>query len=92
MRLATTRRGLAAILLAAALGACANEVEVDPKGEGRYNLSVESDVGTRVAGPERLLGKKAEALCPDGYDRLKRRSIHPRHGVTEQIAWEIQCS
>jgi hypothetical protein len=86
------RRGLAVLALAAALGACANDVEVDPKGEGRYGLVVDSDFSTRVEGPERLLAKKAEALCPDGYDRLRRRSIHKRHGITEQIAWDIQCS
>jgi hypothetical protein len=92
----TTRRAtwrvLALLALAATLDACANEVQVDPKGEGRYNLTVESDFSTRIAGPEELLGKKAEALCPDGYNRLRRRSVHQHRGVTEQIVWDIQCS
>jgi hypothetical protein len=74
------------------LGACASEIQVEPKGEGKYDLSIENDFNIRVQGAERLLGQKAEQLCPDGYDRLKRRSLHKRRGVTEYIAWEIQCS
>ena len=81
-------------MLVLALGACAgaSDIEVDPRGEGKYELRIENDFSIRVQGAERLLGQKAEALCPDGYDRLKRRSIHKRRGVTEYIAWEIQCS
>jgi hypothetical protein len=74
------------------LASCAAPIEVEPKGPGKYELTIESDFSTRAQGTERLLAKKAEALCPDGYDRLKRRSIHHHRGVTEFIAWEIQCS
>jgi hypothetical protein len=77
-----------------ALAACAGagDIEVEPKGEGKYDLRIENDFSIRMQGAERLLGQKAEVLCPDGYDRLKRRSLHKRRGVTEFIAWEIQCS
>jgi hypothetical protein len=79
--------------IALLLASCASDIKVDPQGEGKYTLSVDNDYLTRVQGAEDLLAKKAEALCPDGYERLKRKSIHNRHGgMTEQIAWEIQCS
>jgi hypothetical protein len=90
-----SRRSLHAVLIASAcaLGGCAVPIEVDAKGGGKYELTIESDFSTRVRGTETLLAKKAEELCPDGYDRLKRRSIHSRHGgITESINWEIQCS
>ena len=80
---------LGAVLL---LAACAVPIEVEPKGEGRYDLTIENDFNTRVQGAERLLAKKAEELCPDGYDRLTRKSLHKRRGVTDHIFWEIQCS
>jgi hypothetical protein len=86
------RRGLLPLAATLLLGACAVDIDVDPKGEGKYTLTVDSDYNTRLQGPEQLLAKRAEALCPDGYDRLKRKSIHKRHGVTEQISWDIQCS
>ena len=88
-------RGAALGLAAAAvlLAGCAVPINVEPKGGGKYELTVENDFNTRTQGAERLLGKKAEALCPDGYERLKRRSLHSRHGgVAESIFWEIQCS
>jgi hypothetical protein len=78
--------------LALALAACAVPVEVDPQGGGRYEISVDNDFGARLKGAESVLGKKAEELCPDGYDRLRRRSVHPRHGLGESINWIIQCS
>jgi hypothetical protein len=74
------------------LAACATPIAVDAKGDGKYELTVENDFSTRAQGAERLLAKRAETLCPDGYERLKRRSIHKRRGVTEFINWEIQCS
>ena len=89
------RRSLHAVLIAGActLEGCAVPIEVDAQGGGKYELSVESDFRTRVQGTENLLAKRAEELCPDGYDRLKRRSIHSRHGgITESISWEIKCS
>ena len=95
MRCALLIRPLPVLALAGALAlaGCSTPIQVDAMGGGKYDLSVESDFVTRVEGPENLLAKKAEALCPDGYDRLKRRSIHSRHGgVTEAISWEIQCS
>jgi hypothetical protein len=84
----------AALLCILALAGCAGaqDIEIEPKGEGKYDLRIENDFSIRVQGAERLLGQKAEELCPDGYDRLKRRSLHKRRGVTEFIAWEIQCS
>jgi len=79
--------------MALLLASCATDIRVDPQGEGKYTLSVDNDYATRVQGAEDLLARKAEALCPDGYERLKRKSIHNHHGgMTEQIAWEIQCS
>ena len=87
------RRALAltgVLLLAACAGA--SDIEIEPKGEGKYDLRIENDFSIRVQGAERLLGQKAEQLCPDGYDRLKRRSLLTRRGVTEYILWEIQCS
>ena len=95
MRSAQLVRSLSVLGIAGvcALAGCSVPIQVDAKGSGRYELTVESDFATRVEGPENLLAKKAEALCPDGYDRLKRRSLHSRHGgVTESINWEIQCS
>jgi hypothetical protein len=81
---------LCAVLLV--LAGCAVPIDVDPKGGGKYELSIENDFNVRAQGAERLLAKKAEELCPDGYDRLRRRSLHRRRGVTEHINWEIQCS
>jgi hypothetical protein len=78
----------AALLLAG----CAVDIKVDPKGEGRYTLTIDNDYNTRIQGPEHLLAKRDEVLCPDGYDRLKRKSVHERHGITEWVVWEIQCS
>ncbi len=86
------RHVIAPICFALMLAACSVPIEVEPKGEGKYDLTIENDFNTRAQGAENLLGKKAEQLCPDGYDRLKRSSIHKRRGVTEYIAWEIQCS
>jgi hypothetical protein len=87
------RRSSAAPLgLAFLLASCAAAIEVEPKGPGKYDLTIENDFSTRAQGTERLLAKKAEDLCPDGYDRLKRQSIHKHRGVTEFIFWEIQCS
>jgi hypothetical protein len=86
------RRWLALSGVMLLLAACAVDIQVDPQGEGKYMLTVDNDYNTRVQGPEDLLAKKAEALCPDGYDRIKRRSIHKRRGGTEQISWDIQCS
>ena len=81
---------LAAALL---LAGCAVDIKVDAEGEGKYTLTIDNDYNTRVQGAEDLLGKRAEALCPDGYQRLKRKSLHNRRGgITEQVAWEIQCS
>ncbi|MBI3515407.1 MAG: hypothetical protein HY060_15310 [Proteobacteria bacterium] len=74
------------------LAACAVPIEVEPKGEGKYELTIENDFNTRAQGAERLLAKKAEALCPDGYDRLRRRALYKRRAVTDYINWEIQCS
>ena len=74
------------------LAGCAVDIKVDPKGEGRYTLTLDNDYNTRIQGPETLLARKAETLCPDGYDRLRRKSVHERHGVTEWVVWEIQCS
>jgi hypothetical protein len=86
-------RRLAAFGAALLLAGCAVDIAVDPHGEGKYTLTVDEDYNSRLQGTERLLAKKAEALCPDGYDRLKRKSIHGRHGaVTDKVAWEIQCS
>ena len=80
------------VCLVLLVAGCAVPVTVEPRGEGKYDLRIENDFSIRVQGAERLLGQKAEELCPDGYDRLKRRSLHKRRGVTEFIAWEIQCS
>ena len=85
------RFSLAIVLLLAAC-AGAQDIAIEPRGEGKYDLRIENDFSIRVQGAEKLLGQKAEELCPDGYDRLKRRSLHKRRGVTEYIAWEIQCS
>ena len=92
MRRSARRRSLAPIWLALLLAACAVDIQVDEEGEGKYTLTIDNDYNTRLQGAEDLLGKRAEALCPDGYERLKRKSIHKRRGVTEQVAWEIQCS
>src|SRR5262249_34352913 len=81
--------GIAVVLL---LAGCAVPIEVEPKGEGKYDLTIENDFNTRTQGAERLLAKKAEELCPDGYDRLRRRALYKRRAVTEHINWEIQCS
>jgi hypothetical protein len=87
------RPGLASLGLLLMLAACAADIKVDAGGEGKYTLTIDNDYNTRIQGAEDLLAKKAEALCPDGYDRLKRKSIHTRRGgITEQVAWEIQCS
>jgi hypothetical protein len=86
------RRRLIPIGLVLLLAACAVDIKVDEQGEGKYTLTIDNDYTTRIQGPENLLAKKAEALCPDGYDRLKRKSIHTKRGITEQVAWEIQCS
>jgi hypothetical protein len=86
------RPGLASLGLLLLLAGCAVDIQVDAQGEGKYTLTIDNDYNTRIQGPEDLLGKRAEALCPDGYERLKRKSIHRRRGVTEQVAWEIQCS
>ena len=74
------------------LAGCAVPVTVEPRGEGKYDLFIENDFNTRVQGAEQLLAKKAEELCPDGYDRLRRRAIYKRRAVTDHINWEIQCS
>jgi hypothetical protein len=80
--------------LVAVLAACTttDDITVLEQGGGKYTLTVENDFTARVQGGERLLGRKAEAICPDGYDRLRRRSIHKKHGVTDYIAWDIECS
>ena len=94
MRSAPPRRRSSTLPLGLALllASCTTAIEVEPKGPGKYDLTIENDFGTRAQGAERLLAKKAEDLCPDGYDRLKRSSVHRRRGVTEFILWEIQCS
>ncbi len=79
----------ATLLLAGCLGP--EDLTVEARGEGKYDLKIENDFSIRAQGAERLLAHKAEELCPDGYDRLKRKSLHKRRGVTEFIAWEIQC-
>jgi hypothetical protein len=83
---------MAWIAVALLLAGCAVPIEVEPKGEGKYDLTIENDFNTRAQGAERLLAKKAEELCPDGYDRLRRRALYKRRAVSEHIYWEIQCS
>ena len=80
---------LAAVVL---LAGCGSDIDVNEKGKGRYELLIDNDFATRVQGGERMLGKRADELCPDGYQRLKRKSIHKKHGVTEFLLWEIQCA
>ena len=80
---------LAALLL---LAGCAVPIDVQPMGEGKYDLTVENDFNTRAQGAERLLAKKAEELCPDGYDRLTRKALYKRRELTGRVFWEIQCS
>ena len=74
------------------VAACAVPIEVEPKGEGKYDLTIENDFNTRAQGAEQLLAKKAEELCPDGYERLRRRAVYKRRAITDHINWEIQCS
>lgn len=81
---------LVAVLLAGCVGT--DDIEVQPKGEGKYDLKVENDFSMRAQGAERLLARKAEVLCPDGYDRLTRKALYKRRGVTQHVLWEIQCS